>query len=729
MALKVYTARVSYHGGDRLDVTRKSAPPEGIIFAPSDGLLWPYIEKRRAGALTDQDHAEYKKSYLAEMRASYHANTDAWKALLAKGEVTLCCYCREPDHCHRTILGRDVLAKLGAEFCGERVKMEPEPEPEPEKKQLELPPANGNGAAFQARSAAVGPVPVGLMATSTPEPKSLGDDAAVLSGSACGAVLHGDMRELLRQLPDASIDSCVCDPPYGLSKEPDVAEVMRHWIAGDEYEHASRGFVGKNWDTFVPGPKHWSEVFRVLKPGAHLLVMSSTRTWDLASMAVRMAGFECRDTIACHGVPALAYTYGKGMPKSLDVSKAIDKAAGADREVIGTYRVGGNALTPTSVKGGTYGVGVPNSPSGELKITAPATADAKRFSGWGTALKPTFEVVLVFRKPLVGTVAQNVLEHGTGGINVDGCRVPGASPSVDRRMTARTTGNSPGHPGEYTDTINDRTSPERYMEDRPGEHDGRWPPNTVLCHSPECKKVGTKVVIDHPPGGDGNGGGKREPGFMDVGAPSGEGKPNGKTYVRPDGTEEVDAYDCVPDCPVAMMDRQSGQLASGKVTKSYTPIVEASSAAMGKKYRNLDPTKVYSDSGGASRFFPRFDWEPDELEAAFFYSGKASTRERNEGLPEGARNRHPTVKPLRLMQWMVRLVTPPGGVVLDCFAGSGTTGIAAHREGFRFLLVELEQESHEVALTRVSAAIGMSSGADVVDNEPQEHEPEAGGAA
>ncbi|MDI5633267.1 site-specific DNA-methyltransferase, partial [Salmonella enterica subsp. enterica serovar Anatum] len=162
-------------------------------------------------------------------------------------------------------------------------------------------------------------------------------------------------------LADNSIDAVVTDPPYGLSKQPDMNEVLRHWLNGDDYVHTGNGFMGKYWDSFVPGPSIWKEVFRVLKPGGHLLAFFGTRTYDLGTLAIRLAGFEIRDQID--------WVYGSGFPKSLDVSKAMGD---------------------------------------------------EQWQGWGTALKPAHEPICVARKPLVGTVSENILQFGTGGMNIDG---------------------------------------------------------------------------------------------------------------------------------------------------------------------------------------------------------------------------------------------------------------------------------------------------------------------
>lgn len=200
-------------------------------------------------------------------------------------------------------------------------------------------------------------------------------------------IYNGDCREILQTLPDDSVDAVVTDPPYGLA------------------------FMGKRWDYDVPSIEVWAECLRVLKPGGHLLAFAGTRTQHRMAVRIEDAGFEIRDMIA--------WVYGSGFPKSLDVSKAIDKAAGAEREVVGTKtsrQPTGNAYAQDEW---TKLHSVPQ----EIDITAPATESAQQWSGWGTALKPALEPITVARKPLCGTVAENVLQYGTGGINVDGCRV------------------------------------------------------------------------------------------------------------------------------------------------------------------------------------------------------------------------------------------------------------------------------------------------------------------
>ena len=223
-------------------------------------------------------------------------------------------------------------------------------------------------------------------------------------------IRHGDCLAALRDLPDNSVDSVVTDPPYGLSntKPKQVADVLAAWVTGETEAVPAKkgGFMGKDWDSFVPPPAVWIECLRVLKPGGHMAVFAGARTQDLMGLSIRLAGFEIRDT--------LGWIYGSGFPKSMDVSKAIDKASGAEREVLSerpAYGIGGNGILSGHAEGAT------------AKTTAPATPEAVKWDGWGTALKPAIEPIILARKPLVGTVANNVLEHGVGGLNIDACRV------------------------------------------------------------------------------------------------------------------------------------------------------------------------------------------------------------------------------------------------------------------------------------------------------------------
>ena len=233
-------------------------------------------------------------------------------------------------------------------------------------------------------------------------------------------LILGDCREVMATMPENSIDAIVCDPPYGMSAEPDASEVLEHWLAGDDYHHGGGGFMGKKWDSFVPGPSIWLEAARVLKPGGWCVAFSSTRTSDLLGIAMRLAKLERRDTCA--------WIYYSGFPKSLDISKAIDSKHGAEREA--------DDYTGPNNKNNVYGSGMGGGVT--QRKGAPSTKDAQRFAGYGTALKPSHEPALVFRKPLCGTYAENALEWGTGGLNIDRARIaygdttqPGPSGAVE----------------------------------------------------------------------------------------------------------------------------------------------------------------------------------------------------------------------------------------------------------------------------------------------------------
>ncbi len=235
--------------------------------------------------------------------------------------------------------------------------------------------------------------------------------------------IFADNYTHLLTMADNSVDSIVTDSPYGLGDEPDAISVLKDWITKGYHEVKSKkGFMGRDWDNFVPQPNFWKECFRVLKPGGYLLSFFGTRTYDWGTMAIRLGGFEVRDQIM--------WIYAQGYPKSLDVSKAIDSHFNAEREVVGEYTQ--NDIRHTSGENKGYGEGFNSSmrdgPAyNQVKITLPATEEAKQWDGWGTALKPACEPICVSRKPLCGTIAENVLTHGVGAININACRIPFAS--------------------------------------------------------------------------------------------------------------------------------------------------------------------------------------------------------------------------------------------------------------------------------------------------------------
>jgi DNA modification methylase len=480
-------------------------------------------------------------------------------------------------------------------------------------------------------------------------------------------IYHGDCIEVMRQLPDNSVDAVVTDPPYGLSfmgKDWDNGGKMLGQMAtGDEQRGAfayggshDRGYADHDSMGFQAFSYSWAtEALRVLKPGGHLLAFGGTRTWHRLAVAIEDAGFEVRDSIA--------WMYGSGFPKSHDVSKGIDKTNGevgrllkftaymrttgltakqlndatdtfmgshyltnksqpaiptpelwqlirsmcsdvpawvdelveriaAEREVVGQREVWGRGVERFPDIGQDIAV----NGNAKVAITAPATPAAQQWQGWGTALKPAHEPIVVARKPLIGTVAENVLTHGTGALNIDGCRI-GTESIVSRGGIASGSGNFVGGPNI------DRT---------PTTSTGRWPANVILDES-----------------------------------------------------------------QAAELDKQSGNVASGGGAKGKMGGIFGN----GRENPNR-ANSLYQDSGGASRFF---------------YVAKANKKER----PNVNGVAHPTVKPMALMQYLVRLVTPPGGTILEPFAGSGTTIEAALEEGFNVIGIEMTDEYLPLIMARI----------------------------
>lgn len=433
---------------------------------------------------------------------------------------------------------------------------------------------------------------------------------------------NGDCLEGLKSLRDNSVDSVVTDPPAGIS------------------------FMGKAWDDDKGGRKQWvawmtevmRECLRVLKPGAHGLVWALPRTSHWTATALEDAGFEVRDVVT--------HLFGSGFPKSLDVSKAIDKAAGAQGEIIEQRKAGVvNGMSKSRVAQGAR----PTVTVSDGAIRAPSTDAAKKWQGFGTALKPASEHWILVRKPCSEkTVAANVLKWGTGALNIDASRIDPSSSARGNKNPSGRGGGMYGH-GEFT-----------------GEWSatqGRFPANLVLSHTPYCSNL-----------------------------------------------------ICDLECAIMMLDQQSGHL-SGPGNKRTRGKHSESSSKFGMG--GGEPTVIHDRGGTASRFF---------------YCAKISKSERNAGLegmeardhglydggidsngarklgrkPEeatvAAANNHPTVKPQKLMGYLIRMVTPPGGIVLDPFMGSGSTGCAAIGERFGFIGMEREAEYHEIAQKRIQHA-------------------------
>jgi len=409
-----------------------------------------------------------------------------------------------------------------------------------------------------------------------------------------------------------SVDAIVCDPPYGLS------------------------FMGKGWDHGVPGVEFWVEALRVLKPGGHLIAFGGTRTYHRLAVAIEDAGFEVRD--------CLMWLYGSGFPKSHDVSKAMDKQAGAERDVIGESKSGIASSKSTFGDDNWKGIG-----QSTYSITAPSTDLAKQWQGWGTALKPSYEPAILARKPLRGTVAANVAQWGTGGLNIDGCRV-----ATDENLNGGSYGNTSRENDQY------------FNGKKPGgagqfmQPSGRWPAN---------------VILDE------------------------------------DAAAALDAQSGV-SASVASIRKKAGQSVGNKLT-------------LNNYQMNTDNVGGYSDSGGASRFFYTAKASRSEREAGLDGVELQSIGAKGNGLGrtcevcgasvlEGCAcdnrtysnqkraNHHPTVKPIALMRYMIRLVTPKGGIVLDPFMGSGSTGCAAMLEDMQFIGIDITPEYVEIAQKRIA---------------------------
>lgn len=665
------------------------------------------------------------------------------------------------------------------------------------------------------------------------------------------AVLYlGDCVEVTRGMAAESVDAVVCDPPAGIA------------------------FMNRAWDHDRGGRRQWiawlaevmAECLRVAKPGAHALVWALPRTSHWTATAIEDAGWEIRDVITHH--------FGSGFPKSLDVSKAIDKARNDDVRPVCRFlraamdRAGMSAqgiaalfgfhsrmvdhwaardtdsqpTVPTTEQwaalkdvlafddsmdaeverlnarkgevgdayrdaevvgehtGDAPGLAGERFAVSDRLVRAAATEAARQWSGFGTALKPASEHWILARKPPDGTVAANVQAHGTGAINIDACRVATQDDLSSRCSRRDAEGNCTGHgdagqaqSGETRhaplrgDGRDGEPSADRRYADaggtdfaatpgpRGGDVCGRWPANLVLTHSVDCVRAGTRRVAGSHSVGEAP---KAYTHDRVVPVTSGARRPH--DFVGLDGLEAVEAWTCAPDCPVAELDRQSGERQGGGALAGTEPSRTGDLGIYGA-YGARSPRPAMADTGGASRFFPQFAWDESDAEANWFpfrYVAKAPRRERERGLAEagiaprlapdvtdrepdsagnrtpragagrgagaerakcsacgvnlgggravtpcaasedgghspvavsrgpGIRNHHPTVKPVALMRWLVRLVTPPRtpsgdrGIVLDPFLGSGTTGVAATLEGFDFVGIEREPEYHAIAKAR-----------------------------
>jgi DNA modification methylase len=617
-------------------------------------------------------------------------------------------------------------------------------------------------------------------------------------------IVNGNSYEELKKFPDNYFDSVVTDPPYGLGKEPDANEMLKAWIETGYMEVKGSGFMGKEWDAFVPQPLFWKEVLRVLKHGGHVIAFYGTRTYDWGVMAMRLAGFEIRDQIC--------WNYSTGFPKSHNIINEIKKDLKCKvekqnvtsaiknlyqlkeaKEMDGQNIVVENVLLKIKKKGVLEFVSFVKSHSifqnlmqkerteeskehfvllnvslnGNLKTsilkiiligevvclsekmdTLVLTLEKeninlntillwknnleenlkkekmfttlteieqtielkicnyflnpniqKYIANNHSALKPSFEPIVLARKPLERglSIAENVLKLGTGGINIDGCRIGKDEMKFQRASSLCNGLNMEGGKAKLDYLGEDKL--------------GRFPANFLMSHHPDCEFKGLKKVKSHNPDNKNDNVGFNPNGEYLYG--KGKGISNNCGYAE-NGEETIEDWNCNEDCPIKILDEQSGVTKSGDINPHKVK-GNGTIYGNGKGFfysMNIRTTNFKGDSGGASRFF---------------YVAKASKSERNFGLdgfeeknsehdfgtklgtPRSERihtpkkNNHPTVKPVKLMQYLVRMITPPNGKILDPFNGSGTTGIASVLEGFEYTGIEMDSEYCKISEARISA--------------------------
>jgi site-specific DNA-methyltransferase (adenine-specific) len=493
-------------------------------------------------------------------------------------------------------------------------------------------------------------------------------------------LMLGDNIEKLRELPDNFVDSIITDPPYGLS------------------------FMNKKWDYDVPSIDFWKEALRVLKPGGHVLSFGGTRTYHRMVVNMEDAGFEIRDQIM--------WVYGSGFPKSHNIGKAVDKIEGNEREVVGYV-----PQFPDGTRGATYRGQANNDNTTNFLVSKDTSTNGLKpvykknndYEGWGTALKPANEPICVARKPISEkTIAENVLRWGTGGINIDGCRI-GTDDKLQKLV-------NDGNKNLFDNSRKEPLSQGKKIE-FVDAGEGRFPANFIIectCdevipgNKGEVKKSNGRVRENHKYNSVGN-----------MGSYDGEG--------TIDNYNDKGDIHTNPDCPCRLLDEQSGILkgvVGNKRISGPKQIFNETGTSVEKQLYDIGTP----DSGGASRFF---------------YVAKVSKKERNMGLdnfeektsggkghgldrrcshcntsmlkPEDCKceepdwitppkkNTHPTIKPINLLTYLVRLITPPNGIVMDCYMGSGSTGIAALLEGFQFIGMEMDEQYFNIAEARIDS--------------------------
>ena len=474
-------------------------------------------------------------------------------------------------------------------------------------------------------------------------------------------IINADCIEHMNTMPPDSVDSIVTDPPYHLTsivkRFGKEGSAPAQFGTDGAYARASRGFMGKEWDggDIAFRTEVWEAALRVAKPGAYLLAFGGTRTFHRMAVAIEDAGWEIRDTVM--------WVYGSGFPKSHNVGKGIDKAAGAEREVL----VGATSA-PNGKLGGYKGERYKEkrqTPFGVVQdqpdITAPATEAARQWDGWGTALKPAWEPIIVARKPLDGTVAANVLAHGTGAMNIDGCRV-GVDPSVDDML--RTVERKP----RESQTWEQGSGFKNEKNSRTGVPSlGRWPAN--LIHDGSDEVVGL-FPVNNP---------HKMVRNRTLGA---------RPFNNDGKATEYETTETIED--------------SGGSAARFFYCAKANKNDRNEGLEEFeDRKKVFN--GKTALPSPSNDVE-------------GSVNEKFSTHPQ--KNHHPTVKPTALMRYLCKLVTCTDGIVLDPFCGSGSTGKAAILEGFRFIGIEKDPEYYKIADARINFALkSLSESTDTSHNE------------
>lgn len=549
----------------------------------------------------------------------------------------------------------------------------------------------------------------------------------VLAGEAQWAVVHSDCLDVLRTLPDECVDAIVTDAPYGLSKitEENVRDALACWLRGEPYLTKQRGFMGSTWDRFVPGPEVWRECCRVLRPGGYLLTFAGTRTQDLMAIALRLAGLEVRDTIA--------WLYSQAMAKSVNVERVI-------------------AMEQCTLPGRHFASTLPQGKRArDGDHLCPSTEDSLKWEDQGSALAPSHEPIIVARKPIVGTYAQNTLAHGTA-MNIEACRIAHSGPG-DRAEHEAGVAAIKARGGSMDESWKNASDLSGANDVSPN---GRWPKNTLLSHHPDCRRLGVVQVAANPTWDTPNrqtepsaftgervskvrhgraGEASAERRYTDEGSTDFAATPGPRHDV-----EDVEQWDCAPGCPVRTIAKMSGR----SETKPSSGDGEKMDPNGSWGFRR--PSSSISDSGTAARFYSQF--HPSELDGPpFLYQAKPSRREKDAGLQHfrprtaaeathsedgqqrlesprtgagrtgGARNNHPTSKSVDLCRWLTRLVARPGQVVLNPFAGGGSEGVAAVLEGCRWIGIEQADTDEEPFVSIARARLTHIDGGEFIPRE------------